>query len=1098
MNEGNQFNDIISKYMKLGLIPFSATIDWDNNKQKKETKFNYKWSNVTKNNCHKYIDANKNALCLLVGKEIKKDYHLIVVDIDNKPNTETELNGLDKWNQLTYIYGDIQTPKVRTGHGGLHYYVTVHKSIINNLPAKKTKMIIDDKTYGIDLLIKDQFIYAPPSNYMADGKSLSYKWIDEPWNMKFMECPKWLVNIILDNTKKNILKQKDKNMVVDKNIVIDKPIVKISNIELKELDSLLDMIRHDIWDNRDDWIRIGLIIFNMGGSFELWCKYAQKSSKFDINDSCKQWNSFKSNNSKIVTKASLLEKKADGKYKYIDDDLFKKYVFNQSYREYTPISKDLINKLQLKYIETPPTEKYVTLAEPIKATDNKTYDMKDYETILVIAPTGSGKTSNTAKYVYKYDMNDDKKVVRLICPTSRITVAHQVINSFAESGIIVDDYDKVNINKSTSLAIELESIKKLIKRDWSSYTVYIDEIDSLIISMLTSSTHNGIRKIVFDKLMTIVKNCKRLIVTDADMSDITIQYISKLRNMEKAILLKNNYIEPEKKKAVQYNNENEILNKIINTISAKGDGFAVCCDTLSRVDSLRLLVMGTEEYKKNPSKFLFYTSQLGNRYIHDASKEWKDKYVFYSPSIIYGVNFVPKNNQDVYVFVDSKILTCCQIVQQVTRTRKIRSLYYFLSEVSQSETKLKYNSIEDVINDINTKINQYNKIYKHNAQYNDMATTILMNVMTEMDSVTVNKNMEQIVDLENLFSELYCMNILRNDTLMSNFGYHFKLQLIAKGFEISSIGVKKYISSKDKTNTKKNIKENNVLAIKNMLENVFDNDNFIGDKYHKTLYDLCNYVGIQISDINKYEFLLDKTSRNDYFGTISLMNNNAITMDKLKKDKENDFDIINAKTTNVAIKLCIDIEKILNIQRLDINNNNHMGKYNNPIVCESTIVKSYAQIMNSKTTPVVDIWKDLYKMLINLYRHIAGNKIVITKKRVYKDKNKHTVNEYLYNINVGYMKLCLELYKTKNPKLANIQGHILVLCNIKPQVIIHNKYMFDDIYDSIYYEKEINNMHGTYNEIKKKLEYFENIKMLKSVEEVINEYNSNKRITKIQ
>ncbi len=64
--------------------------------------------------------------------------------------------------------------------------------------------------------------------------------------------------------------------------------------------------------------------------------------------------------------------------------------------------------------------------------------------------------------------------------------------------------------------------------------------------------------------------------------------------------------------------------------------------------------------------------------ITNATVQFRNKFVFYSPSIVYGVDF---NNvgafQDVFIYISGKSIEPSQSFQQASRTRFIRNLHFY-------------------------------------------------------------------------------------------------------------------------------------------------------------------------------------------------------------------------------------------------------------------------------------------------------------------------------------------------------------------------------------------------------------------------------------
>ena len=81
------------------------------------------------------------------------------------------------------------------------------------------------------------------------------------------------------------------------------------------------------------------------------------------------------------------------------------------------------------------------------------------------------------------------------------------------------------------------------------------------------------------------------------------------------------------------------------------------------------------KYPDKKDKFLLITADTDVK-IKNASEDFKDKFVFYSPKITFGIDFNISNAQNVFIYVKGRTLTPYGTFQQCTRTRNIDSLYF--------------------------------------------------------------------------------------------------------------------------------------------------------------------------------------------------------------------------------------------------------------------------------------------------------------------------------------------------------------------------------------------------------------------------------------
>jgi hypothetical protein len=127
--------------------------------------------------------------------------------------------------------------------------------------------------------------------------------------------------------------------------------------------------------------------------------------------------------------------------------------------------------------------------------------------------------------------------------------------------------------------------------------------------------------------------------------------------------------------------------------------------------------------KKSKHKYLLITS--GNKFkIDNATEQFKNKFVFYSPSITYGVDYNIADKQDVFIYCSGKSLLPSGIFQQTTRTRQIKTLYYYCRNKSKEPV---YNSLEEA-----------NKYYENVDNLNNTMNNLCINI-DETDNEIVVK-----------------------------------------------------------------------------------------------------------------------------------------------------------------------------------------------------------------------------------------------------------------------------------------------------------------------------------------------------------------------
>ena len=99
-------------------------------------------------------------------------------------------------------------------------------------------------------------------------------------------------------------------------------------------------------DNYDDWINVGLCLYNINPKyFLIWDKWSQKDNKYDEGECEEKWNKFKKNKNGLKIGSLLMWAKMDSPEKY--DEFMKKKKVNKMINSKYPNDKlilgDIIN-----------------------------------------------------------------------------------------------------------------------------------------------------------------------------------------------------------------------------------------------------------------------------------------------------------------------------------------------------------------------------------------------------------------------------------------------------------------------------------------------------------------------------------------------------------------------------------------------------------------------------------------------------------------------------------------------------------------------------------------------------------------------------------
>jgi hypothetical protein len=309
----------------------------------------------------------------------------------------------------------------------------------------------------------------------------------------------------------------------------------------------------------------------------------------------------------------------------------------------------------------------------------------------------------------------------------------------------MSSYLDVNKNvEDDNLVICLNSIliySKYKPAFFKNYIVYIDEITTFTKHLTHNKTLNSNLKLIYVTLMKIILNCKKLILTEAIINDNVFNVIEK--RLGKKILINNEYKKYDGIQAIQYNDENKYLSFIISEVQKKNY-------FLFGSDSCDVITKYYSECLKYSNNCILITADT-KFILDDVNEQFKNKFVFYSPSITCGVDFNISEKQNVFLYIKGDTLEPCDSFQQLTRTRNIKNVYFY---VKRNTSKLpKYATIKDCEEEFKSIAFTHSK---------------LCNICCNVD------NNDDVVFNDNTFFKLFVYNEYINDIYNTNKELHFK------------------------------------------------------------------------------------------------------------------------------------------------------------------------------------------------------------------------------------------------------------------------------------------------------------------------------------
>jgi hypothetical protein len=913
---------------------------------------------------YKNIDMTRYNAGFLCG-EVN---NIMVLDVDVKDD------GVGAMVEYFREFGKFNTFTVRTRSGGYHYYFN-YKSKDNNDNYLKngTKF----RGVGLDFKTEGGYVLTPGS--CVDGKY--YKVINQT---KIIDMPNdlltWLLAFKADTTKTQ--KEKKEKKVIPN---VDDHQYDITD---EQFVNILNQLDQTYLNNYSDWLRVTTVCKHHD-KFDIWDEWSKKSDNYDKNKNMAIWNSNKG---------------------AIDINYLCYILKIDKIKKYKKISYDISTNNNIDYIEY--NNKYVY---DVSFNDVQyDYDIfEKYDTVIVKACCGTGKTTGVSQHVKKYmDANPGTKFLSIV---DRETLADQHAKSF--SSLNIEHYKTTKIEPCDASALvlcinSLTKLSKLTKEDKNKYIVFIDEITSFL-NITHNSTLDKNIKVVYNMLISIIRHAHKVIVGDAIILDNVFEILkSRIKTEDKKTLfITNNYNKFQGVPAVRVRNERLMLNKLIQQCK-EGKPFLFGCDAASLATKWYNRCK-TEVSEEEHDKFILLTADT-NITITDAEKQFKNKYVFYSPKITYGVDFSIDTPQNVYIYQKGDTIMPNGTFQQTTRCRNIQTLYYY-SECKEKDAS--YKDLEDV-----------KETLRKNIQYFQDKNRHLYNVSTIYD-----EDDEEYKVVENSFFNLFCFSEYMIDLYKTNMTKHYQDLLIMNGFVMSEEGTIEKLDKEEKQALSELTKEIQEELFKEYLETEHK-----GHEKYDSFNRHIDFLQIPKDNetLEKYKNeIMDKYVLQDHLNIIRLLKTDDYIKGKLIAAKESSYDIKNMTMIYSKVKAIRDLEKKYKIQPLevdytmfgDINMDDNEYRY----------IRNVFRITRDKPKT----YNELRSIYISMIRNITTGDLITGKQSMKKETRK----QMLYSIDEKTIQHHLELNKFYNTDCTHFDDSFVTKYNIPVKKVKFDN--SDDEYD---------------------------------------------------
>lgn len=882
-----------------------TTIELIQNSKRPMNKWKKK-ENQFKTNIYEFNPKKQN--CNL-GVPTGKVNNILVVDLDFYPK-KGETFDFEK-TQFYKIFGknyieDFDTFTVKSASGGLHLYFKYDENVDKTTSNGEEQ--VDTRGNGGYIVSPNSIING---NKYEIIKDTHFKHL--PDNLK-----DYLSNVIFNRKDKPKKKPKKKKKEIKKTENKDEEVIEeegyyhLDKFTYNFSDELLIEIIEGLPDKYFNTYQ-GWLIFTTAmkqiNRKDLWEKYPKLNNPVDGNiksqghidwmndawDGIKRHNQYNclSNlllNTKVRNARTMLEY-----YMYIDYDV------------HTTKPDVIINQAKLT------DENYSDFL-----------DKKNYDCLIMKSDTGTGKTTSFTKYFLKEDNN-----TKFLSIVSRVSLAQEQYMTFSKSGIDCGLYNIIDgrLKSNDNYVITIDSILRVA--NWNSweyknYIVYLDEFNSMIEYLICADTLNNKRVVVFNALLKILNNCKKIICTDADINDISLSFL-KLVDKNK-IFIQNDFLHNKNVKCQELFKYSDFCDKL--RLEKK---FLCCCDSKTQAEMIH-----QELINRNVRDVELITSDT-DKYINldDYDK------IIYSPKIVYGLD--SSIERPVYCYYKERTIPPTAMIQQIARCRNIKYLRYTF--------EMKKVKIED----------------------EDFSLDYVKQELKELESFG-NEFCSFSLMCNNFISEAYLdfytkYTYLNRCYQINKFGHFIKL-LQKRGFVNDSIT---YYNTelKGTREMRSKIKE---LKLENFSVE------------HPTVIKINDYLKIDTKEnIEKYkEYFLNQTKLDNHFNIAKyFFNNFEDVREELFLQEE--FNVKKVSSTKAKIKFlqeikdltgCSDNDDIIIKNPLEIKDADfYATNYNK--VWNASIKKSDIDFTNKKL-----LTQYMYKM----YKKLFGNQLVENTKPMINGK----------------------------------------------------------------------------------------------------------------
>lgn len=572
------------------------------------------------------------------------------------------------------------------------------------------------------------------------------------------------------------------------------------NIIDSELIKLLKQLPKDYYTAPEKWLKFTSAMKQIGKK-EIWDTLSKKygGASYNQNENMKWWDSARNNHEDChyfehILKMCFYKENDEGKWVKKMNEFINMIKYKpQPAREHHPDQTINMDYLTGKKVNG-------------KYENGFNFNQGN---MIIESDTGTAKTSGFKNYMKK----TNQKFISIV---SRRILAVEQYNDFNKNlNGNVDYYENGFPDSCHQGYITcLDSILKL--ESWADgeigeRVVFLDEFNSLVEYMLSSPTMGDIRVDIIEFVIDeIFMKAKQIICVDADISDISMEFIKEIEKMrnDKFLYIVNEAKHSKGVPAQEYFSKRQIIEE-----AKKSNAFIFACDSKSEAIDIKkqleeaqtegedeiVLIVARDDIPKAMEQYVNFTNI---------------KKLIFSPKVIYGNDSVYPNGREVFAYYLEHTISPTAFLQQINRERSINKLHYCFEK--KEWQKSKYRDTKSVVEEV-----------------------------VKLDKISLERfEFNGNVDYQKIFLDLATKLEYKKDAYNTNKYVHFQTMLPKRGFDI--------VIKQHKKTYKKSRKdqEDKDLRVEEWKQEVFNPQDALNSRLNEDFLKIDN-----VKDIEEFKHL---------------------------------------------------------------------------------------------------------------------------------------------------------------------------------------------------------------------------------------------------